>query len=184
VVRDPARASELPPGATLAVGDATDKESVRRLVRDADVIVVAIGGPQRTLWRDAAEALVEAIAALPGARPRIIHMGGGASLLGPDGKIFLESPDFPPAWRDAAGGQAAALDYYRSTDGTVNWTYFSPPPVEFAPGTRTGSYRIGLDRPVVDGEGRSALSYEDLAVAIVDEIERPKHLNERITAAY
>jgi putative NADH-flavin reductase len=127
---------------------------------------------------------VEAIAELPTPRPRIMHMGGGATLIGPDGRAFLDSPGFPAEYLDPATGQAAALDYYRSTDGTVSWTYFSPPPVEFAPGTRMGRYRIGHEFPVVDAEGRSALSYEDFAVAIVDEIERPNHVNERITAAY
>jgi putative NADH-flavin reductase len=185
VLRDPARAAEPPPsGVTIVAGDATDKESVQDLVGGADAVVVAIGGPERTLWRQAAETLVEGISKLPEPRPRIIHMGGGASLIGPDGTTFLESPDFPAAHLDAATGQAEALDYYRSTDGTVRWTYFSPPPIEFAPGTRTGSYRIGHDVPVVDADGRSALSYEDFAVAIVDEIEQPHHINKRSTAAY
>jgi putative NADH-flavin reductase len=184
VLRDPNRARERLQAATTVAGDATEKDSVRALVRDADAVVVAIGGPGRTLWREAAETLVETIAELPEPRPRIIHMGGGATLMGPDGRIFLESPSFPAQHLDPATGQAAALDYYRSTDGTVSWTYFSPPPVEFAPGTRTGRYRIGHDSPVVDADGRSSLSYQDFAVAIVDEIERPNHLNERITAGY
>ena len=184
VLRDPDRAPEQLRGMALVAGDATDKDAARDLVAGADVVVVAIGGPGRSLWRDAAEALVTAIGDLPEPRPRIIHMGGGATLLGPEGTPFLESPSFPAAYLDPATGQAAALDYYRSTDGSVTWTYFSPPPVDFHPGARTGSYRIGHDEPVVDDEGKSTLSYEDFAVAIVDEIERPRHPNERITAAY
>ena len=64
------------------------------------------------------------------------------------------------------------------------WTYVSPPPLEFHPGERTGHYRTGTDHPVTDAQGRSVLTYEDLAVAIVDEIENPRFRNARFTAAY
>ncbi len=89
-------------------------------------------------------------------------------------------------WLEAelANALAAALDYYLATDGTVTWTYVSPPLVNFAPGTRTGQYRTGHDQPVTDASGTSALSYEDLAVVIADEIDIPKHPNQRFTAAY
>jgi uncharacterized protein len=66
----------------------------------------------------------------------------------------------------------------------VTWTYVSPPPVHFAPGRRTGTYRTGLDQPVTGADGEARLSYEDMAVAIVDEIEQPKFLNTRFTAGY
>lgn len=184
VFRDPEKHPEAPGGMTAIKGDATDREGVASLATGADAVVLTVGGPGRTLWREAAEAVVGAISELPEPRPRVIHLGGGATLNGPDGVPFLERPDFPAAYLDPATGQAEALDFYRSTDGTVTWTYFSPPPVDFHPGIRTGSYRIGFDEPVVDSAGRSALSYEDLAVAIVDEIERRDHPNERITAAY
>ena len=60
----------------------------------------------------------------------------------------------------------------------------SPPPLEFHPGERTGHYRTGTDHPVTDAQGRSVLTYEDLAVAIVDEIENPRFGNTRFTVAY
>ena len=173
----------LPTGVKVVTGDATSARSVRELAPDADVIVVAIGGGERALWRNAAENLVTVLRDLPNP-PRIIHVGGGATLLTSKDTRFLDEPEFPDEYRDSALGQADALALYRSSADGVTWTYLSPPPVEFHPGERTGSYRTGTEHPVADDQGRSVLTYEDLAVAIVDEIEDPRFENMRFTAAY
>ncbi|PZF91500.1 NAD(P)-dependent oxidoreductase [Micromonospora deserti] len=182
-VRRPEATSYLPASVRLVTGDATSERAVRDLVPDADALVVAIGGGERGLWLDAARTLVGALRGMPAA-PRIIHIGGGSTLLTRKGTRYLDEPDFPDEYRDAALGQADALDFYRSSADGVTWTYVSPPPLEFHPGERTGHYRTGGDQPVTDDQGRSVLSYEDLAVAVVDEIENPRHENTRFTAAY
>ncbi|MEV5695750.1 NAD(P)-dependent oxidoreductase [Micromonospora globbae] len=182
-VRRPEATSYLPDGVRVVTGDATSDRSVRELAPEADVLVVAIGGGERGLWLDAARTLVTTLRGMPDA-PRIIHLGGGSTLLTPKGTRYLDEPDFPEAYRDSAQGQADALDYYRTQADGVTWTYVSPPPLEFHPGERTGHYRTGTDQPVTDAQGRSVLTYEDLAVAIVDEIENPRHENTRFTVAY
>ncbi|TDC27095.1 NAD-dependent epimerase/dehydratase family protein [Micromonospora sp. 15K316] len=182
-VRRPEATSYLPAGVRVVTGDVTSERSVRELAPEADVMVVAIGGGERELWLDAARALVTTLRGMPDA-PRIIHLGGGSTLLTPKGTRFLDEPDFPEAYRDSAQGQADALDYYRGQADGVTWTYVSPPPLEFHPGERTGHYRTGADEPVTDDQGRSVLTYEDLAVAIVDEIENPRHENVRFSVAY
>ncbi|MEV4808443.1 NAD(P)-dependent oxidoreductase [Micromonospora avicenniae] len=182
-VRRPEATSYLPAGVQVVTGDATSERSVRELAPGADVMLVAIGGGERGLWLDAARALVTTLRGLPDA-PRIIHLGGGSTLLTPRGTPYLDEPDFPEAYQDSAQGQADALDYYRSQADGVTWTYVSPPPLEFHPGERTGHYRTGTDEPVTDDQGRSVLTYEDLAVAIVDEIENPRHENMRFSVAY
>ncbi|MBM0238077.1 NAD(P)H-binding protein [Micromonospora sp. ATA32] len=182
-VRRPEAVTYLPPGIQLVTGDATSQRSVRELAPDADAIVVAIGGGGRELWRDAAENLITTLRDLPAA-PRIIHVGGGATLLTPKGTPHFDEPDFPEQYRDAALGQADALGWYRSSADTVNWTYLSPPPLEFHPGERTGHYRTGTEHPVLNEQGRSVLTYEDLAVAVIDEIENPRFEKMRFTAAY
>jgi len=91
---------------------------------------------------------------------------------------------FPEEYRPNAIGQIRALDAYLALDDTVTWTYLSPPPVHFAPGRRTGHYRTGLDHPVVGADDEARISYEDYAVAMVDEIESPRHLNRRFTVGY
>ncbi|SCL28787.1 hypothetical protein GA0070616_3761 [Micromonospora nigra] len=182
-VRRPEAVTYLPAGVRVVTGDATSERSVQELAPDADALVVAIGGGDRELWRDAAATIVGVLRDMPAA-PRVVHVGGGATLIAPSGGRFLDEPDFPAEYRDAALGQAAALDLYRSSADGVTWTYLSPPPLEFHPGQRTGHYRTGTDHPVVDGQGRSVLSYEDLAVAVVDEIENPRFGNARFTAGY
>jgi putative NADH-flavin reductase len=181
-VRRPEAVDYLPTGVPVVTGDPTSEGSVRDLAPLADALLVAIGGDGQALWRDAAQTLVGVLREMPAA-PRIIHVGGGATLLGPDGKRLLDAPDFPEQYRAAAQGQADALDVYRSSTG-VSWTYISPPPLEFHPGERTGRYRTGTDRPVTDDQGRSVLSYEDFAVAVVDEIENGRFCDMRFTAAY
>jgi putative NADH-flavin reductase len=147
-------------------------------------MVVAIGGADKGIWRRAAEALAGTLPTIPRA-PRVVHMGGGSSLLAPNGKRFLDSPDFPAAWRDTAAGQGDALDFYRSLPPSgLDWSYISPPPIHFAPGERTGAYRTGEDHPVLDQRGESRISYEDFAMAVVDEIERPRFSRKRFTVGY
>ncbi|SCL20577.1 hypothetical protein GA0070624_2037 [Micromonospora rhizosphaerae] len=182
-VRRPEATSYLSGSVRTVTGDATSARSVRELAADADVMVVALGGGERELWPDAAQTLVDTLRELPDP-PRVIHVGGGATLLTPKGTPYLDEPDFPEEYRDAALGQAEALAVYRSSGDGVTWTYVSPPPLEFHPGERTGHYRTGTDHPVTDEQGRSVLTYEDLAVAIVDEIENPRFPNARFTAAY
>ncbi|MGL4285564.1 MAG: NAD(P)-dependent oxidoreductase [Phreatobacter sp.] len=65
----------------------------------------------------------------------------------------------------------------------VDWTYLSQPALP-QPGTRTGRYRLGKDELLVDAAGHSAISMEDLAVALLDEAERPAHRRTRFTVAY
>ncbi|WP_431942296.1 NAD(P)-dependent oxidoreductase [Micromonospora marina] len=182
-VRRPEAVGYLPPGVRTVTGDATSARSVRELAEDADVLVVAIGGGERELWRDAARTLVGTLREVPDP-PRVIHVGGGSTLLTPKGTRYLDEPDFPEEYRDSAHGQADALEFYRAGADGVTWTYVSPPPLEFHPGERTGHYRTGTDHPVTDAQGRSVLTYEDLAVAIVDEIENPRFANARFTVAY
>jgi|SRR5882757_1335881 len=181
VARDPERSPVL--AHTMVIGDATSGESVAALAKDADVLVSAVAALGRGIYRTVAETLVSAVAGLPEPGPRIVHVGGGATLTTPDGTRFLDLPAFPAEYLDMASGQAEALQVYRASSG-VRWTYVSPPPEHFAPGPRTGHYRTGLDQPVIGPDGRAALSYGDMAVAIVDEIERPKFLNTRFTAGY
>ncbi|MGH3934737.1 MAG: NAD(P)-dependent oxidoreductase [Pseudonocardiaceae bacterium] len=79
-----------------------------------------------------------------------------------------------------AGGDQ--LEACRAEAG-VDWAYLSPAAL-LEPGERTGNYRLGTDELLVDADGNSTISMEDLAVALLDETERPKHRRTRFTAAY
>ncbi len=183
VARAVGQLTDLPIGARAATGDVTDPQVLRRLAQGADAWVIAIGGRNRRRYSDAVRAVTSVARELGADAPRIVHQGGGASLLTHDGTRYYDLPDYPETFRPFALAQIDALEAYRAVEG-VTWTYVSPPPVHFSPGERTGRYRTGLDHPVVDDDGRSRISYEDLAVAVVDEIEHPNHLNRRFTVGY
>ena len=115
---------------------------------------------------------------------RLITVGGAGSLFIGDQQL-VDGPDFPA---DIKPGALAARDYLNEIkkNDTLDWTFFSPA-IEMHPGTagvRKGSYRTGLDNPVFDENGRSILSVEDVAVALVDELEQNNFVKQRFTAAY
>ncbi|MET9082825.1 NAD(P)H-binding protein [Streptomyces sp. NPDC004237] len=184
VARDVSRLGQLPEGVRPLAGDVTDAQTVSVLARDADVLVLTVGGPDAALYTDAVAVAAAAVRAAGPAGPRIVHMGGGASLLNGEGVRFFDAPDFPAEFKPYAIGQIRALDAYRALGDDVTWTYLSPPPVHFAPGERTGRYRTGLDRPVVGEDGQARISYEDFAVALVDEVENSRYLNLRFTVGH
>lgn len=115
---------------------------------------------------------------------RFITVGGAGSLF-IDGNQLVDGPDFPA---DIKPGATAARDYLNEIkkNETLDWTFFSPA-IEMHPGTagvRVGTYRTALEHPVFNEEGRSILSVEDVAVALVDELEQNKFVKQRFTAAY
>jgi uncharacterized protein len=184
VARELTKLRDLPRGVRVTSGDATDRPSVDALIKDSDAVVVAVGGPYVELYTRAVETITAAAAALgtPG-RPYVVHMGGGSSLFDEEGHMHLHSDHFPVEYRPYALGQLAALEAYQESTG-VSWTYMSPPPVHFKPGERLGRYRTGLDEPVAGPDGHSRISYEDFAVALLDEIEQPAHQGQRFTVGY
>ena len=117
--------------------------------------------------------------------PRFIVIGGAGSLLLEDNKLLIDSPDFP---KEIKPGAMAATDLLEiiKRENDLDWTFFSPA-IEMNPTSsrkRTGKYRTNTDHPVFNENGRSQLSVEDLAVAIVDEIENKKFIKKRFTAGY
>ena len=116
---------------------------------------------------------------------RFIFVGGAGSLHTPDGGQFVDTPEFPEQIKP---GATAARDYlnHLKAEKELDWTFLSPA-LEMHQGTsgeRKGKYRIGQDTPVFDENGRSVASVEDTALAIVDELEYPKHNRKRFTIAY
>lgn len=116
---------------------------------------------------------------------RMIVVGGAGSLYANEKEQLVDSPDFPA---DIKPGATAARDYLNTLkeEKELDWVFFSPA-IEMHPGVtvgRTGKYRLGKDQPVFDENMVSKLSPEDVAVVLIDEIEKPKHHKERFTAAY
>ncbi|WP_271004034.1 NAD(P)-dependent oxidoreductase [Listeria seeligeri] len=116
--------------------------------------------------------------------PRLLVVGGAASLqIDDDGNTLLESKGLKEApYFPTAEAQSKQLTNLKENESHFSWTYVSPPAM-FEPGERTGSYQLGENHLLFNSEGNSFISMEDFAIAIVDEIEKPNHLNERFTVA-
>lgn len=116
---------------------------------------------------------------------RYIVIGGAGSLYVAEGVQAVDTEGFPA---DIRPGASAARDYLDmlKEEKELDWVFFSPAFEMHAGITtgRTGQYCLGTDYPVMNEEGRSILSGEDLAVVIADEIETPAHHRMRFTAAY
>jgi uncharacterized protein len=113
---------------------------------------------------------------------RLLVVGGAGSLYAAPGQRILDSPDFPDAYKPEASAGAAFLDALRRERG-VDWTFVSPS-AEFVAGTRTRQFRVGVDELLVDSKGRSWITFEDYAIAFLDEFERGAHIKQRITVGY
>jgi uncharacterized protein len=114
--------------------------------------------------------------------PRYLVVGGAGSLLLPDGTREMDSPKFPPFVLPEANAGGQFLELLRATTD-LNWTYISPSRF-FNPGERTGKYRVGANHLLMDVTGKSAISQEDYAIALVDELENPRHIRQRFTVGY
>ncbi len=181
VVRDP---DKIAPHQHVAVirGDATDAASVAATAAGADLAISAYSpGSENALLSKNAHALLDGLA--QAGVPRVIVVGGAGSLELAPGKLVVDAPGFPDIYRARATEQAKALDILRASRGAVTWTFLSPP-AEIAPGPRTGAFRVGKDQLLVAADGKSHISAEDYAIALLDEAESAQHPNERFTVGY
>jgi putative NADH-flavin reductase len=187
VVRDPAAVAPPEAGVPLLKGDATKAESIASLVHGADAVVSAIS-PRPNARGLAAPSLVDnARAMIGGLRrtgvKRVLFVGGAGSLEVAPGQQLVDQPGFPEAYKAEALEGRRALEVWRTEGDGLDWTFLSPA-AEIAPGERTGHYRTTGDRLLSDAGGRSFITFEDYAVAVLDELERPRHVGQRFGVAY
>ncbi|GHG13881.1 MULTISPECIES: NAD(P)-dependent oxidoreductase [Amycolatopsis] len=180
VVRDPRRAADLPPEVTVRTGDAADPGDVASLARGQDLVITATR-PAPGREPELVETTRSLLKGLAGTGVRLLAVGGAAGLRTPGGTTVLDAPGFPAELRPIAAACVAQHDVYRA-DTAVDWTYASPP-LLLEPGERTGHYRLGRDDLLTDADGRSAISMEDFAIALLDEAEHPRHHRTRFTVA-
>ena len=194
VSRDPARIERQHAGLVVAQGDVLDAASVASLSAGQDVVVVTVRGslddsgePRQTVHYAAVEVLVRVLRGMGAAAPRLIFVGGAGSLEVEPGVTYWESlgsfsKTFIPGFiLQEIQGHLLVLEYLRGVDD-LRWTYLSPPKT-FKPGKRTGRYRVGGDAMLTDARGRSRISMEDYAVALVDEAENGNFIGTRFTVA-
>ena len=112
---------------------------------------------------------------------RLLVVGGAGSLFVAPGLQLVDMPEFPAEWKAGALAARDALNELRN-ESALDWTFLSPP-ILLQPGDRTGQYRLGTEAPLMNGDQPGSISVADLAVAIVDELENPHHLQQRFTVA-
>lgn len=182
VARNFAKRNELPGEVVFETGDVARLSDVVSLTTGSDAVINATRTSSRKNVIRNTETLM---AGLKVTGARLLVVGGAASLIvpGTDGRMVLDDARFLPAVAREIG--EISLDQYQAclAETAVDWTYLSPP-ASLTPGKRTGAFRLGRDELLLDGEQHSQISIEDLAVAMLDEIEHPRFHRSRFTVAY
>lgn len=183
LVRNLERLKVTNPHLSVREVNVLEPASVTQAVTGHDIVISAIGpsGDQaEEVVVEAARSLIEGVSRAE--VPRLLVVGGAGSLEVAPGVRLMDTPDFPAAWKGIAQAHANALAVYQ-TEIYLNWIYASPAAF-IEPGQRTGKYRVGTDQLLTNAEGKSYISAEDFAVAILDEVEHPRFDRQRFTVAY
>jgi len=174
IARNPEKIAKLA-NVTAKQGDAHDRTALAQLLAGHDAAISSI----HFLASDPEKLIGAAKDAHVG---RYLVVGGAGSLEVAPGVRLVTTPTFPPQYKAEAESGAAFLDRL-SQQKELNWTFLSPSAL-FTAGQRTAKFRLGTDQLLTDGTGKSWISFEDFAVALADEIERPAHIRKRFTVGY
>jgi uncharacterized protein len=163
------------PKLTLQQGDVNNQTDVVRLAAGHDAVISSVKFQlikPNILIDGVNQARVK----------RLLVVGGAGTLEVAPGVQLLDTPGFPDAYKAEALGGRQFLKALRA-EQDLEWTFLCPS-AEFAPGQRTGKFRLGEDRLLSLPNGESKISMEDFAIAMIDELEKPKHVRERFTVGY
>jgi uncharacterized protein len=161
-------------GVTSAKADVGDVAGLAAAIKGHDVVISSV--------HFTASDPHKLIAAVREARiPRYLVVGGAGSLEVAPGVKLIDTPEFPAIYKAEAAAGGVFLDLLRQ-QSDLDWSYLSPSAV-FAPGERTGKFRLGRDQLLTNDKG-SHISFEDYAIALADEIEKPAHSHQRFTVGY
>ena len=186
IVRHPQKITRKDPILIVVSGDVSDPDTLGRLAKGADAVISAYnpGWSHPELYQETLRtypAIIEGTKKA-GVR-RLLIVGGAGTLYVSPGKRLMDLGSTPDSFMP--GVLALAQVYLDILPGEkeLDWVFFSPA-AHLYHGGRTGQYRLGKDELVRNGEGKSEISVEDYAAAMIDEFERPAHHRERFTAAY
>ncbi|MDT9631322.1 MULTISPECIES: NAD(P)-dependent oxidoreductase [Pseudomonas] len=163
------------PGVTVKQVDALDANALEQAISGSDVVISA--AHFATLPASAVIGPVKKAGV-----KRLLVVGGAGSLLLPGGGRVIDSEGFPAEYKAEASAGAAFLDVLRQ-EKDLDWTFLSPSAL-FDGTQRTGKFRLGQDDLLVSSDGSSSISFADYAIAMLDEVETPKHSRQRFTVGY
>jgi putative NADH-flavin reductase len=173
IVRHPEKVANLN-GVTPKQGDVYDRSGLTGLLKGHDVVISSVH-----FTASDPEILISAVK--DAGSKRYLVVGGAGSLEVAPGVTLVATPEFPAIYKPEAEAGGQFLDRLRQ-ERELDWTFLSPS-VLFQAGTRTGKFRLGGDQLLSNDKG-SSISFEDFAVALVDEVEKPAHTRQRFTVGY
>lgn len=181
VVRDLTRMQEQYENLNVVEGNVMNADDVASICEGHQLIISAVG----TSLGAEEELLTVAHSLVEGARrsgvSRLMVVGDAGSLEAAPGVLWMDTDEYPLENKPVAVAHAKAYEIISQSD--LEWTYCSPP-AEVIFGRRSGHFRIGTDKLILDESDRSAISAEDYAAAIIDEVEDPYFVRARFTVAY
>ncbi|MFC5434620.1 NAD(P)-dependent oxidoreductase [Microbacterium suwonense] len=172
-------------GARYVQGSVLDLASLGDVFDEADAVISALS-PRGDMQDAVLGALKSLIEKLSGTATRLGVVGGaGGSLVAPGGPRLFDT-GFPDEYKHEAQVGIDSLELLQSTDEGLDWFFVHPAEVfgPWAEGERTGSYRDGGDVLVRAEDGSSTISGADFAIAMIDEVEAPKHRRGRFAVGY
>ena len=155
-------------------GDVFDRDGLTTLLKGHDAVISAV----HFLQSDP-QTLIGAVKT-SGVK-RYLVVGGAGSLEVAPGVTLVSTPEFPAAYKDEATKGGEFLNLLRQ-ERDLDWTFLSPSALFFE-GPRTGTFRLGKDQLLTNEKG-SSISFEDYAIALADEVEKPAHSQQRFTVGY
>ena len=180
IVRNPEKITIKHPLLTIKQGDVTDEDQVATLIAGNEAVISAYNSYDAETYIKAIHAIING-AKKAGIR-RLLAVSGAGSLEVEPGVQLLDTPEFPAEWKSGASATRDAFYVVKQQDD-LDWTVLSPA-MMIEPGERTGTFRLGTDQVLADENGDSRISTADYAVAMIDELENPAHIQERFTLAY
>lgn len=164
------------PGLTAKAADLHQPAALAPLLAGHDAVVSAV----HFLVSDFAKLLA---AVRQSGVKRWLMVGGAGSLEVAPGLKLIDAPGFPEIYKAEAAKGGEFLDALKAQAADLEWSFLSPSAM-IVPGERTGKFRLGKDTLLSDANGDSRISMEDYAIALIDELESPKHIRQRFTVGY
>ena len=186
VVRHPEKIKTVHKNLEVKQGDVSSAKTVADLCNGMDAVISAYnpGWTNPDISQETTSAYHSIIRNVKIAQiPRLLIVGGAGSLYVAPEKRLMDTGAIPESYLPAIESLAGVLYDLQMNEKELDWAYFSPAG-NIAPGERTGKFRLGKDQLIVDEEGKSNISVEDYAVAMLDEVESPVHHRERFTIGY
>jgi putative NADH-flavin reductase len=184
LTRDPAQV-KFGPSVSVVRGDIFDSETLAGQIAGHDAVIHSYA-PSRS-HPDRRGEQIRATTSIIGALKRagvkrILAVGGAGTLETSPGVRLMDTPELPREWTMGAIS-TAEIKYLLEKEPDLEWTSLSPS-LYLVPGERTGKFRLGTDQVLRDESGQSRISVQDYAVAMLDELEVPRHMRRRFTVGY